>query len=65
METNLSTKHGTRITEATELQYYSGSKGEVAFIWGVNEKGHERQYKPDDLEPQREVERVIKEMRKG
>jgi len=65
MNVTLKTKYGTRIAEVTELQYYSDGKGEVAFIWGVNERGHECQYKPDDLEPQREVERVIKEMRKG
>ena len=63
MNANLSTKYGTRITEVTELQYFSGDKGEVAFIWGVNERGHERQYKPDDLFPEAERNRVIKEMR--
>jgi len=64
METTLRTRYGTKIIEVTDIQYYSGNKGEVAFIWGVNERGHERQYKPDDLEPREEVEKVIKEMRR-
>ena len=63
MEVALHTRHGTRIIEVTDIQYYSGDKGEVAFIWGVNERGHERQYKPDDLFPEAERNRVIKEMR--
>jgi len=64
MNVTLRTRHGTKIIEVTEIQYYSGNKGEVAFIWGVNDKGHERQYKPDDLFPEAERNRVIGEMGK-
>ena len=54
-----------QIEEVTAIQYYEGDNRKPALIWGLTSKGVELQFKPSDLEPQGEVERVVREMGEG
>ena len=64
MEATLHTKRGTKIEEVLAIRYYKGNRKPASLLC-LTDRHREEEFMVQDLFPEDERERVIKEMEEG